>query len=174
MPLLSDQKLIPDSTSLTFVPLEAITATPLRLGLEYWNGLRGSRRFPARAEIKPRDIAPALRHMSLVKVEEDDFIYRIVGDAIVRAYDVPIQNRRVSDIAYDEPGFGAIILPVFRRVAESGEPVAVQGKTGRDVTRVNFTDYENLLLPLGPDDGTVDHIMTFSSYVFRPFMAPLS
>jgi hypothetical protein len=40
------------------------------------------------------------------------------------------------------------------------------------VTRTNFTDYENVLLPLGPDDHTVDHVLTFGSYTSRPFVPP--
>jgi hypothetical protein len=174
MSLQSAQKFLPDCTSFEFVALDALRASALRLGVEYWQAARGDRRFPTRDDIKPRDICGALQRMSLVKVEGDDFIYRIVGDAIVRAYDVPLQNRRMSDIAFDEPGFDVIVLPLFRKVVETGEPIAVRGTTGHDVTRANFTDYENVLLPLGPDGKTVDHLMTFSCYTSRPFVPPRS
>ncbi len=120
MPFQSAQKFIPDCTSFEFVALDAIKATQLRLGLEYWQTVRGFRRFPSRDDIKPRDISGVLQHMSLLKVKGDDFIYRIVGDAIVRAFDLPIQNRRVSDVAFDEPGFDVIVLPLLRKVVETG------------------------------------------------------
>jgi hypothetical protein len=174
MSLLASQKFIPDFTAFSLVALDDIESAPLRVGLTYWEGVRGFRRFPARADVKPRDIATALQYMSLLKVEGDDFIYRIVGDAIVRAYDIPLQNRRVSDIAFDEPGFDVIVLPLFRKIVETGKPIAVRGTTGHDVTRANFTDYENVLLPLGPDDQTVDHVITFSYYTSRPFVPPRS
>jgi hypothetical protein len=172
MSLQSAQKFIPDYTSFEFVALDTIRATPLRLGLEYWQSVRGARRFPTREDIKARDICGALQQMALLKVEGNDFIYRIVGDGTVRAFDVPIQNRRISDVAYDEPGFDAIVLPLLRKVVKSGEPIALRGTTGHDVTRANFTDYENVLLPLGPDDRTVDHVLTFGSYTSRPFVPP--
>jgi len=57
----------------------------------------------------------------------------------------------------------------LRQVAETGEPLALRGRIGRDVTRVNFTDSENLLLPLGPNDQTVDHILSVSAYTASPF-----
>jgi hypothetical protein len=172
MSLRTATKLIPDFTAFQFVALDAIEAAPLRSGFDYWRSRCNSRRFPTRGDIHPRDIAAALQHMSLIKVDGDEFIYRIVGDAIVRAYDIPIQNRKLSDIVYDEPGFGTIVIPLFRKVAEGGAPVAIRGTTGHDVTRANFTDYENVLLPLGPDDSTVDHLITFSSYTSRPFIPP--
>lgn len=172
MSLKTAQKFIPDYTAFQFVAPETLEATPIRIGLEYWCNRRGSRRFPSRADIHPRDFSAALQHMSLIKVDGDDFIYRIVGDAVVRAYDIPIQNRRLSDIVYDEPGFGTIVIPLFRKVVEAGEPAAIRGTTGHDVTRANFTDYENVLLPLGPDDSHVDHIIAFSSYTSRPFIPP--
>lgn len=168
------QKYIPDFTVFSEVTFDSLRSRPICLGLEYWQAARGLRRFPARDDIKPRDICGALQHMSLVKVEDNDFLYRIVGDAIVRAYDIPLQNRHLSDIAFDEPGFDAIVVPLFRKVVETGEPIAIRGTTGHDVTRANFTDYENILLPLGPNDQTVDHIMTFSTYGSRPFVPPRS
>jgi hypothetical protein len=167
------QKFLPDFTAFEFVPAETLDSTPIRVGYEYWLYRRGNRRFPSRSDLCPRDIAGALQHMSLIKVEGDDFVYRVVGDAIVRAFDIPIQNRRMSEIVYDEPGFGTIVVPLLRKVAHIGEPVAIRGTTGHDVTRANFTDYQNVLLPLGPDDQAVDHIVTFSSYTSRPFIPSL-
>ncbi len=172
MSLMAAQKFIPDCTAFQFVAPETLESAPIRIGFEYWRYRRGSRRYPSRNDIHPRDITAALQNMSLLKVEGDDFIYRIVGDGVVRAYDIPIQNRRISDIVYDEPGFGTIVIPLLRKVVETGEPVAIRGTTGHDVTRANFTDYANVLLPLGPDNRTVDHLITFSSYTSRAFIPP--
>ncbi len=158
---------IPDYTLLTEITPDEVEAQPLRIALAYWRSIRGERRFPNRADIHPRDIAGILRHVSLIKYEEGDFVYRIVGDVIVRAYDLPMQNRKVSELSYEEPGFGAIVRPLLQRCVETGEVIAVRGRTGRDLLKVNFTHYENVLLPLGPDDGTVDHIITASSYRSR-------
>jgi hypothetical protein len=161
---------IPTNSVFDTIGFDALESPVLKAGYDYWRSRCGTRRFPARADIRPRDIAPMLRHIALMKVEGDDFIYRIVGDVIVMSFSVPLQNRRLSDLVYDEPGFGTFVIPVMRKVVETGEPIALRGKVGRDVTHANFTDSENLLMPLGPDDQTVDHILSVSSYISRPFV----
>lgn len=160
---------IPPITASRIIPPEALETEALRCGYAYWCAQRGTRRFPARSDIKPRDIAGILRHISLLKFEHGDFIYRIVGDVVVRAFDIPMQNRSVSELSKAEPGFGTIIRPMLEKCRTSGEPIAVQGQTGRDVFRVTFTDYENVLLPLGTDDTHVDHILVVSQYLAQPY-----
>ena len=160
---------IPESTVFRRIPFDTIENPALRTGYEYWRAKCNGRRFPARDDIKPRDIAGLLRYIALIKVEPGDFVYRIVGDVIVMAFGVPLQNRHLSDLVYDEPGFGTFVIPTLRQVAETGEPLALRGRIGRDVTRVNFTDSENLLLPLGPDEQVVDHILSVSAYSASPF-----
>jgi Uncharacterized protein conserved in bacteria len=160
---------IPDVTEYEIENLDDISAEPLRQGLRYWQAARGARKFPARADIRPRDIVPILRYISLIRCERGDFVYRIVGDSVVSAFDLAMQNRKLSEMAGDEPAFGTIVRPLLERCVENGEPIALRGHTGKDLVRVNFTDYENLLLPLGPEDGKVDHIMAVSHYVSRPY-----
>jgi hypothetical protein len=169
MSLQSITTFIPESTAFRRIAFDAIENPALRAGYEYWRSKCNGRRFPTRNEIKPRDIAGLLRYVALIKVDRDDFIYRIVGDVIVMAFGVPLQNRRLSDLVYDEPGFGTFVIPTLRQVRDTGEPLALRGRIGRDVTRVNFTDSENLVMPLGPDGHTVDHILTVSAYSASPF-----
>lgn len=162
-------KSIPQNSEFHEIDFAEVACPVLRSGYEYWRSKCAARHFPTREDIQPREIAPYLRYVSLIKVEGDDFLYRIVGDVVVMSYAVPLQNRRLSDLAYDEPGFGCYVIPRLKRVRESGEPLAVRGKLGRDITLANFTDSENLLLPLGHDGKTVDHIMVFSNYASHPF-----
>jgi len=162
-------KLLPSATTCQRIDPEDVEHPAARLGLEVWRRQRGDRRFPAREDIKPRDVAPAMQHLSLLKVTGGDFLYRIVGDAVVRAYDTPLQNRKVGEISEDSPAFGAIVLPLLHSVVEDRAPVAIRGTTGHDALMANFTDYEALFLPLGPDDETVDHILVFSEHISRGF-----
>lgn len=170
MHLPMDQQYLPESTAFVLVPADELTSPQIATGMNAWDTARGLRRFPKRSEIRPRDIVTALQHMALLKVENGDFYWRIVGDGIVRAFDLPLQNRPLSEIVFDEPGFQSILIPLLREVRQSGEPIAVRGTIGHDVLRANFTDYENLLLPLGPDDSTVDHVMMFAAYSSRPYL----
>jgi hypothetical protein len=159
---------IPKTSAVDPVAFDDIESPTLRTGYEYWLALRGRRRFPSRTDIRPRDIAAMLRYVNLVKVEDDDFVFRVVGDDIVLAYGVNLQNRRMSDLVREEPAFGVLVVPLLRKVVATGEPLALRGKAGRDCASVNFTACENLLLPFGPDDDTVDHVLSVSYYQSRP------
>lgn len=153
------QELLPEKTAFECMPLEAIENAPARRAIEIWTSLRGSRRFPSRSDLKPRDIAPIMQNMSIVKVLDGgkDFENGFVGDAVVRAHDIPIVHRRFSDLSWDMPGLMAQLTPLFESVVKSGEPLAYRGKTGHDLTGVVYTDFEGVLLPLG--EGAVDHIV---------------
>jgi hypothetical protein len=142
----------------------------VRFGVDYWHALRGARCFPARDQLNPRDLAPVLGMTALFKVLDDgDFQYRVVGDAIVRAYNINLQNRRLSEIEAVLPIFAQFVRPVLEQVAQHRIPVALRGKVGHDAPGTNFTHHENAVLPLGPRDDVVDHIITFSNYERRAF-----
>jgi hypothetical protein len=49
----------------------------------------------------------------------------------------------------------------------SGDPVGYRGWVGNDMTGASFVYHENAVLPLGPDDGTVDHLLIVSLLVPR-------
>lgn len=157
------------ATTFDHLTLDEVECPFIRTGLNYWRALRGTRRYPAREALQPRDIAGLLRRMSLIRCENGDFQYRIVGDCVVQAYDIQLQNRWMSEIEVEFPLYAQFIRPIFTQIVESREPVAVRGSIGHGAPRVNFTHYENVLLPLGPDDETVDHILNFSNYVLCPY-----
>jgi hypothetical protein len=156
---------LPASTKFTWLTLDMLEAQPTRAGAAYWRSLCRGRRFPSRNDLKPRELASLLPYISLINVIDGgaDFVHRIVGDVIVQAFDVPIQHRRFSEIAEDAPNFIARSLPQFRKVVDTGAPVAWSSLSGHDVTNVVFTYGEMLLLPLG-SGNTVDHILGIGWY----------
>lgn len=160
---------LPESTDYHAVSLDALESPVLRTVYAYWQSKRAGRRFPSREDIRPRDIAGLLRYICLIKVDGDDFEYRVVGDVIAVNFDIPLQNRRISDLTYEEPGFGTLIRPVLCKVVETGLPTAMHSRIGRDVTHANFTQSENIELPLGPDEHTVDHILAACAFASCPF-----
>lgn len=155
------------------IALEDITDRAVGLGVECWKKWRGARRFPSKDDLQPRDIAPALRHMILTRVIDGgtDFENRIVGDAQVRAFAIPMQHRRLSDVGAAAPGLRLILQRVLMHVAQHGEPLAIRGRVGRDIPQANFTDTEAAFLPFGATDDAVDHIAIFNSYVMRGVLA---
>lgn len=154
---------VPQTSIIEWVALDQLQSDPLRAGLAYWSSVRGERRYPARDDLKAREIAGLLPYMSLLRVIDGgaDFEHRIVGDVIVRAFTVPIQNRRFSDIAVEAPELIELSFRLFRQAVELRAPVAWRQRTGREATHTIFTDSEIVLLPLGQTDETVDHIAGF-------------
>lgn len=154
-------EIVPAQTDFECFPLDALTASQTLRGIEIWRAHCGGRRFPAYEDLKPRAIIDIMPYMSMIAVINggQDFENRFVGDAVVRAHHVPIRHRRFSDVAKDMPTLMYGLLPLFRQVVESGEPLAYRGRTGQDLSQVVYTDFEGVLLPLGPDDETVNFVL---------------
>lgn len=152
-------------TTLVWLTPDELTSVPLRTARDWWRDLCGSRRFPAREEMNPRDMGHILPYMSLIKVIDggEDFEHRIVGDAMVQAFSVSIQNRRFSDIAKEAPELIERSLRMFRKVVSTGAPICWHLQTGFDGAHMVFTESEVLLLPLGKSEDIVDHVVGFGS-----------
>jgi len=160
----------PQATKVELVPLGEMRTPIVCQGIAYWEKLRGTRPFPAREEIRPRDITSLLQNMVLAKALEGagDFLLKIVGDEVCRSYRAPIINRRLSDIAAELPNTVQRWLPLYRRVALTGCPIAVLVTVGLEMPEINFTHAETVCLPLGPAGGPADHIVTFGQHTARP------
>ncbi|GAA0527409.1 hypothetical protein FHS83_002181 [Rhizomicrobium palustre] len=152
---------------ITWLDPAELAEAQTRAAYAYWLKLRGVRAFPSRDAMKMRDLAGLVSHMSLVRVLEDgaDFEHRIVGDAIVRAYDVRLQNRRFSEIAEDAPVLIRESLILFRKVVETKKPIAWCQRVMLREVRINATVAEMILLPFGADDTRVDHIAAFVAHL---------
>jgi len=151
------------------ITLAEIDSTILLQGAAYWRGLCRERRFPARADVTPRGVAGLLRYTTLLRVIDDgaDYEYRIVGDAYVMAHGISFQGKRWSDTDKLSPGYHAMIKSTYDRVVRKGEPVAMRGWIERGAKKSGLVYSEYLFLPLGDNDGAVDHILVFAVYVPR-------
>ena len=151
----------PEQTDFERISLDAVESAPTRRGIAIWRLLRASRRFPAHSDLKLRNIVDIMPYMSLVAVVDGgkNFENRYVGDAVVRAHDVPIRHRRFSDVAKDMPTLIEGLLALFRKVVETGEPLAYRGRTGHDMSHVVYTDFEGVLLPFGKSEEAVDYVL---------------
>jgi hypothetical protein len=154
---------MPQTSIFDWVGLDQLESAPLRVAAAYWHSIRGPRLFPAREDLKARDMAGILPYMSLVKVIDGgaDFEHRIVGDVMVRAFSVPIQNRRFSEIAQEAPELIEVSFMLFRKPLETRAPVAWRQRTGHDAIHTAFTESEIVLLPLGRSPDAIDHIVGF-------------
>lgn len=153
----------PEQTSIELVPLEELQDATLRGAAVYWLELRGCRRFPSRAALNPRRLLSALRHMALVRVigAGADYEYRIVGDSVACAFRVRMHNRLLSEILPEAPSMGSKLARIYTRCVQTREGFALRGVVGREAEAATFTHVEALILPMGVEDATVDHLLTF-------------
>jgi hypothetical protein len=152
----------PPATTYDVIAPEDLRFDEVCEGFAYWKLLCGERPFPTREEISPRAIARLLTNLILLKVIDGgaDFEFVIVGDEVQRAYSASLLRRRLSDIAKDLPNSAAYWGGVYRDIVRTGKPWAVRFAAGLD-GETRFFEAEAVLLPLGPREGAVDHILTF-------------
>lgn len=160
---------LPSESSGEIVVLEALAAVQVQAGIAHWRRLKGARRFPARDEIRPRDLGGLLRNIILARVIDGgaDYEYRIVGDALVQGFNENFAGRKLSSIIADAPKFGLGLRMLYEMVRGSGEPLGYRGWVGRDMKGAEFVYHENAVLPFGLHPDTVDHIMIVSIIVPR-------
>lgn len=154
-------------TSVELVSPEALDSKPVCLAMRYWQDLRGAGRFPAREAITPRDMAPFLRNIVLIRIIDggQDYEYRIVGDACVQAFGSNFRGARLSEVEAVNPTYGLATRAAYEHVRTTGSPFALRGWVSPSTPSL-FSYHETALLPLGKHD-VVDHILAASSYTPR-------
>ncbi|HTT85353.1 MAG TPA: PAS domain-containing protein [Rhizomicrobium sp.] len=124
--------------------------------LQVWQQKRKERRFPARADLTPRDLLPALSCVTLCRVVEDgdDFEVRLAGEEVRSAYGGDFRGKRLSHLAAE---IGTSMLEAYRNVARRGEAVLLTGSF--EHSKDKLMRREVLLMPLGRNESQVDHIL---------------
>jgi hypothetical protein len=134
-----------------------------------WEQRRTGRRFPTRHDIAARDIAQYLPRTTLMRVIDGgaDFEYRLAGDVLIKSFGWNLRGARSSQLTNlrKHTNLDALMDIACRPVAANGMPILIEFKSqlyGGAVVR-----REALHLPLGDDDGAVDHILVASSRAVR-------
>src|SRR5271155_4791031 len=149
------------------VDIAAIRDPLLHQAMAVWNEHKGEGRFPSREAMTPRAMAPFLRNIVLVRVLENgkDYEFRIVGDAIVQVQGESFQGMTLTQIDAKLPGYGATLRPIYGKLVAEGEPRAYRGHVPNAPLKRAFS-HESLLLPLGADGNSVDHILVVGAYTY--------
>jgi len=149
------------------IPLDAVENPILLQGLAYWRGLKGDRPYPARQDLVPRSLSPLLRHVCLLRVLDNDYEYRIVGDAHVISHGFSMQGLRVSDIDRFSPGYGPVLKTLYDRVLRRRDLYAFRGWLERGEKHKQSIYSESIFMPMGPDEQTIDHVLNVAVYIPR-------
>jgi hypothetical protein len=160
------QDVRPES-SIELVSPETLDSKAVSLAVHYWEKLRGSRCFPAREDIAPRDMATFLRNIVLIRVVDGgrDYEYRIVGDACVQAFGSNFQGVRLTEVEAADANYGLATRAAYEHVRTMGRPFALRGWVAPSIPSF-FSYHETAFLPFGAN-GTVDHILAASSFTPR-------
>jgi hypothetical protein len=154
-----------DASTDAFLRLrDDILSPSVRDGFDYWVGLLGGRRFPARREIDPTAIPHQLLRISLVDVSRDplDFHIRLVGQH-VRDRMGAAPHTRVADTIKPEQGLESV-LKRYALCAVEERPVRGLFQFTPLLPPRTPIWVEAVSCPLsGELPDRVDHIVTFAS-----------
>ena len=151
--------------------LENARSPFVKSGIAYWQSMCGVNRFPARAELALRGMAPFLPLTVIVGVIGGgaDYEYRYVGEAQRLAFGTYFKGMKVTQIEASIPQLGALLRGVYEMVRSTGTPMLVQGRVGHAAEDSQFRYHETAFLPLGADGSTVDHLLIVGVQVPKPF-----
>lgn len=135
---------------------------------DYWQRLRGARRFPLRAEFDPMALPPILPHLVVNEVERGPggklrFRLRLEGEHVVRARGFSAKGRYL-----DEPGVVVLsndVVAAYSRLVATGEPWYSEGSFSTE--QIRFGRLHRLALPFGAKtDAVVDFVIV--GFVHEP------
>ncbi len=131
----------------------------LRDLIAYWSDKRGTRRFPARADLDPLDLKPLLGFLLLVDVVRSEggdwrLRYRLFGSEFVFYHGRDLTGRWLDEIA--NAGFRAELLALYGRAISDG---AMQTLSYDYILERGRQRFQAVLLPLSSDGVTVDIVL---------------
>jgi hypothetical protein len=134
-----------------------ITHPKLRRLYEYWEGKRGDRRMPSRADLDPLDITFIIGNVILVDVIDGDpprFRIRLHGTNLSERVRFDLTGKMLDEMPSAE--FRELTRQSFTKVATTKEPLHAKRDRVLDNRR---RDFETVILPLSSDGERVDRIL---------------
>ena len=142
---------------------QSIVSPDLQAIAAHWGHARGTKRMPAWSDIDPVAIGRLLRYVWAWKHvrEPEDFINRLAGEEIVRAFGKSPRGLKMTE--FFDPEVYRTFLPWHLRIVQ--EPAFLHG-AGKVYSRVdrNFSG-ERIMLPLSEDGDTADGILGATIYL---------
>ena len=132
--------------------------------LDYWDKLRGARRFPARADFDPMAMRKHLPLIFMLDVLPDgQFRYRVVGSVISEFFGA---GNPVGMTPEDVFGANAeVALAPMRICMERRQPYMHTASAAWHYCDRDYVYYEVVVLPLGDSDDKVDKLLCCAEFV---------
>jgi len=142
----------------------------LRQLYDYWDGKRGARSMPARADLDPIEMRFAIGDIVLADVidaEPPRFHIRLHGTNLAERTNFDLTGKMLDEMP--SPEFRELSKHGFRRVAQSKEPLHALAERLLDG---RMQRYEVIVLPLSSDGERVDRLMIGMIYEPLPRRDP--
>ena len=125
----------------------------------YWDGKRGTRLMPARADLDPAELVPFLPSILLVDVVPDErlYVYRLVGTREVRVRGNDPTGRPVMENSFQDRERA---LSNYHHVVTSRAPHVDATPALSDDREV--LDMETIFLPLSDNGEDVDKVLVYT------------
>jgi hypothetical protein len=129
----------------------------LRQLYEYWDGKRGERQMPSRADLDPLDMTYAMGNVILVDVTDETpqrFHIRLHGTNLAERAGYELTGKMLDELPVTE--FRGLAQQSFTHVARTGAMLhldrdrLIDGRARR---------YETIIMPLSTDGARVDRLL---------------
>lgn len=148
----------------TIVRSEGVERRANSRALKYWQGLVGSRRFPARGDITAASAGDLWEHLFLVEITASPAEYRfaLAGTVLAAALGRDPTGEKVAEAL--PGGMGARTVFLYQAAVGLKGPVDDANKW----TRPDGTEilYRSIVLPLSDDGESVNALL--GAFSFRP------
>jgi hypothetical protein len=160
---------LPEKSSVIPIAFEQVESQRVRAVHAAWQHWRGARAMPTRNEICLKDLGNAAANISLVHTlpQQNDYEFRVIGQAHIQAYGLNFQGKRMSDVLAFSPRHGRILKATYDMVCAMRRPYAFRGIVGRDAPKARFVRFEACYLPLGPSPDEADYVINAAFYTPR-------
>jgi hypothetical protein len=91
----------------------------------------------------------------------------VLRDAIIQSQAGLQIGITTSELDETYPGYGRMLRTIYQEICDSRSPQAYRGFYELKAKKSSFY-HESILLPLGADDGVVDHILVVGVYAMDP------
>ncbi|HEY8696108.1 MAG TPA: hypothetical protein VIM02_00700 [Rhizomicrobium sp.] len=146
------------------ISLADVETNEVRRVIKAWRHWCGFSSLPPSDRLMPRDLGPALGHVSVARVRGEDYEFMIIGDVHVRAYGHSFQGRMLSEVLALTPRFGRQLKASYDFVRNTRRPLGFRGMISHDVPGTQFNGFETVYLPFGTQSAGVDHILNAAVY----------
>jgi hypothetical protein len=142
--------------------MQGIVHPKLRQLYEYWDGKRGARSMPSRADLDPIDIRFAIGDVILADVIDETpprFRIRLHGTNLSERTNFDLTGKMLD--AMPVPEFRDLSTRSFRKVVRTKEPLHALANRLLDG---RMQRYEAILLPLSSDGERIDRLLVGMIY----------